>query len=163
MALLAGKLLEIIALGLAVPIENLASFTREPACNLKLLHYPPHYSNDSRQVGAGKHTDFGTLTILLQQPGKDGLQVYHDEKWLSVPAVEDVYVVNVGDLLGKWSGGVYRSTLHRVINSGDSHRYSVPCFYEGDYKATNPFDPSQKGGETVEEHIRRKFDLSYGL
>lgn len=160
---LAGKLLEIIALGLEVPIENLASFTHDPSCNLKLLHYPPHLSKDSRQAGAGAHTDFGTLTILLQQPGKHGLQVFHDEEWLSVPAVEDVFVINVGDLLSKWSRGVYRSTLHRVINSGGTDRYSVPCFYEGDYAATNPFDSSQKGGETVEEHIRRKFDLSYGL
>lgn len=152
-----------IALGLTVPLENLESFTREPACNLKLLHYPPHLSKDVRQAGAGAHNDFGTLTILLQQPGKHGLQVYHGEEWLNVPAVEDVFVINVGDLLSKWSGGVYRSTLHRVINASGSDRYSVPCFYEGDYSATNPFDPSQSGGETVEEHIRRKFDLSYGL
>lgn len=161
---LASKLLKIIVLGLAVPTENLCSFIREPACNLKLLHYPPHLSNDTRQTGAGAHTDFGTLTVLLQQPGKHGLQVHHQDEWLDVPAVEDVFVINVGDLLGKWSGGVYKSTLHRVINaSSDSNRYSVPCFYEGDYAATNPFDLSQSDGETVEEHIRRKFDLSYGL
>jgi isopenicillin N synthase-like dioxygenase len=161
---LATKLLEMIALGLGVPIVKLESFTRKPACNLKLLHYPPHLSKDSRQAGAGMHTDFGCLTILLQQPGKHGLEVYHNEEWLKIPAVEDVFVINVGDLLGKWSGGVYKSTLHRVINSSDSDRYSVPCFYEGDYSATNPFDSSQTAGEeTVEEHIRRKFDLSYGL
>jgi len=46
--------------------------------------------------------------------------------------------------------------------SGDD-RYSVPCFYEGDLTSKNPFDTGNKSGETVEMHIRRKFDESYGI
>lgn len=56
----------------------------------------------------------------------------------------------------------YRSTLHRVINAGDSDRYSVPCFYHGDMKTKNPFKPNSADTETVKEHIRKKFDTSYG-
>jgi len=84
--------------------------------NLKLLHYPPHTSTDPLQFGAGAHTDFGALTILLQQPGADGLQVYDAKngEWMPVPATEDVFVVNMGDLVQKWTGGQYASTLHRV-------------------------------------------------
>ena len=65
--------------------------------NLKLLHYPPHTSEDPLQFGAGAHTDFGTMTVLLQEPGKHGLQVYYapTDEWLPVPAREDVLIVNM--------------------------------------------------------------------
>ncbi|KAK5173918.1 uncharacterized protein LTR77_002599 [Saxophila tyrrhenica] len=162
---LTHHLLEMLVLALGYETENLTTLTAEPVMNLKLLHYPPHSSKDTRQFGAGAHTDFGTLTVLLQQPGKHGLEVYHaaDDEWLSVPAVEDVFVVNMGDLIQKWTGGEYSSTRHRVINAADGDRYSVPCFYQGDLRATNPFKPGEVDGETVEMHIRRKFDQSYGL
>lgn len=162
---LSNSLLEMLVIGLGHDPAVLESFTKEPVVNLKLLHYPTHTSKDERQFGAGQHTDFGTLTILLQQPGKHGLQVCYapSDEWLSVQAVEDVFVINMGDLVQKWTDGQYSSTLHRVINAADGDRYSVPCFYQGDLSATNPFKPDDDGGETVEEHIRRKFDQSYGL
>ncbi|EMD00770.1 hypothetical protein BAUCODRAFT_29134 [Baudoinia panamericana UAMH 10762] len=161
---LGQALLEMLAIGLGHDVSTLRDFTKEPVMNLKLLHYPPHLSRDERQFGAGAHTDFGSITILLQQPGKHGLQVFYapTQEWLSVPALENVFVVNMGDLIHKWTDGEYNSTLHRVINASDGDRYSVPCFYQGDLNATNPFKPGA-GDETVEEHIRRKFDSSYGL
>lgn len=160
-----GKaVLEMLVLGLGHDISTLQTFTKEPVVNLKLLHYPKHISIDSRQFGAGAHTDFGGITILLQQPEKHGLQVYHklSDAWIPVPALEDVFVVNIGDLVQKWTDGRYSSTLHRVINAADGDRYSVPCFYHGDMIATNPFNP-RDDSETVEQHIRRKFDSSYGI
>lgn len=162
---LSHAILELLVLGLGHPVSVLDTFTKDPVMNLKLLHYPPHLSADARQFGAGAHTDFGSITILLQQPGKHGLQVYHQgtQEWLSVPAVEDVFIVNIGDLFQKWSDGKYNSTLHRVVNTSGGDRYSVPCFYQGDLSATNPFKPECDSGETVGEHIRRKFDESYGL
>ena len=162
---LSTSLLEMLAIGLGQDPAVLTAFANDPVMNLKLLHYPPHNSTDDRQFGAGAHTDFGTLTILLQQPGKHGLQVYHEktDEWLSVPAVEDVFVINMGDLIQKWTDGKYSSTLHRVVNASDGDRYSVPCFYHGDMGATNPFKPGDDSGETVEDHIRKKFDKSYGL
>ena len=154
-----------LVLGLGHKVEVLDSFTRDPVQNLKLLHYPRHTSQDPKQFGAGEHTDFGALTMLLQQPGKHGLQVHYARtgEWLDVPARDDVFVVNLGDLTQKWTKGAYRSTVHRVINASGGDRYSVPCFYEGNFAATNPFDPSDTNGETVEEHVRKKFDSSYGL
>ena len=162
---LSHSLLEMLVIALGHEPKVLEKLTKEPVMNLKLLHYPPHTSKDTRQFGAGAHTDFGTMTTLLQQPGKHGLQVYYKptDEWLSVPAVEDVFVINMGDLIQKWTDGEYSSTLHRVINASDGERYSVPCFYQGDLGATNPFKPDVAGGETVEEHVRRKFDQSYGL
>ena len=153
----------VIALGHDAGV--LERFTKEPVMNLKLLHYPPHTSKDAKQFGAGARTDFGAVTFLLQQAGKDGLQVYYapTDEWLPVPAVEDVFVINMGDLVQKWTDGKYSSTIHRVTNAVDGDRYSVPCFYHGDMSATNPFKPEDVRGETVEEHIRMKFDQSYGL
>lgn len=162
---LARQLLEILVLALGQSADVLTTLTAEPAMNLKLLHYPPHPGTSPRQFGCGAHTDFGILTVLLQQPGKPGLQVWlqETEEWVDVPAVEDVLIVNMGDLVQKWTGGMYSSTLHRVINSGGGDRYSVPCFYQGDMRATNPFAGDQGNGETVEMHVRRRFEQSYGL
>jgi isopenicillin N synthase-like dioxygenase len=160
---LCDTMMEILTLGLGHDISVLRDFTSEPAANLKLLHYPPHLSKDERQFGAGAHTDFGALTVLLQQPGKHGLQVFDrtSGEWIPVPAVEDIFVVNIGDLIHKWTGGKYNSTVHRVLNISGGDRYSVPCFYQGTMTATNPFKAGES--ETVEMHIRRKFDSSYGL
>jgi len=93
-----AELCELLAQGLGHDVSVLENFTDDPVVNLKLLHYPPHDSNDRKLFGAGAHTDFGTLTILLQLPGKDKLQVYHDEQWLQILGVKDVFVVNMGNL-----------------------------------------------------------------
>ena len=185
---LSTSLLEMLVIGLDLDVSVLKTFVAEPVMNLKLLHYPPHISKDARQFGAGAHTDFGAITILLQQPGKHGLQVYYapTDEWLHVPAVEDVFVINMGDLIQKWTDGKYSSTLHRVINAAGEDRYSVPCFFQGDLNATNPFKPGgdrysvpcffegdlnatnpfksgEQDGETVEQHIRKKYDQVYGV
>lgn len=161
---LCNKLIEMLVIALGHSPSVLEHFTREPVMNLKLLHYPPHTSKDPMQFGAGAHTDFGAMTILLQQPGVEGLQVYDtvSDEWMPVPALEDVFVVNIGDLIQKWTDGKYSSTVHRVINKAGGDRYSVPCFFHGDVGATNPFTPGASS-ETVEHHIRKKFDASYGL
>merc|ERR1711879_525817 len=86
------------------------------------------------------HTDCGFLTILLQQVGTRGLQVKtkvseQNYYWVDVPAIPGTFVVNLGDMAQYWSGGLYKSTLHRVLikNKAKSalsslERYSVPFF-----------------------------------
>jgi isopenicillin N synthase-like dioxygenase len=82
---------------------------------------------------------------------------------LPIPGLEDILIINMGDLMYDWTEGKYSSTLHRVRNISGGDRYSIPCFYEGDLSATNPFRPENKSGETVEQHVRKKFERSYGL
>ena len=79
---------------------------------LERLKYPPHTFTDKCQFGAGQHTDYGGLTILLQQPGEDGLEVWHTatHQWIELPALEDKFVINLGDLIQRWTGGMYKST-----------------------------------------------------
>lgn len=69
---------------------------------------------------------------------------------------ENAFVVNIGDLLELWTGGFYRSALHRVINRGENHRYSAPFFYNGN--GDLEFEPIDNSGfkTTVSEHIRGK-------
>ncbi|RFU32381.1 hypothetical protein B7463_g3977, partial [Scytalidium lignicola] len=162
----AHHLLKILALGLPYADDIFEEFMLEPVANVRLLHYPPQTSKDERQLGAGAHTDFGCITLLLQQPDTTGLEVLYPptNSWIPVPAVADRFIVNIGDLLDKWTGGHYRSALHRVINFGETDRYSVPFFYSGNL-ATRlmPLDGSEGEGITVEEHIKGKFKKSYSM
>lgn len=84
--------------------------------------------------------------------------------WIPVPAREDVFIVNVGDLLDGWTKGRYRSAVHRVLNRSSKHRYSVPFFFNGNLSfKLRPLDGSDDANAiSVEEHIKRKFDQSYG-
>ena len=132
---------------------------------LKLLRYPAHTSVDPRQYGSGEHSDYGGITILLQQPGKDGLEVWHaaTKQWIYVPAVEDKFVINLGDMVQKWTGGEYKSTVHRVLNKVGGERFTVPAFWYGDLDATNPLNPNDKSGETVSQHLKKQFNRAYAL
>jgi isopenicillin N synthase-like dioxygenase len=119
-------------------------------------------------VTAGAHTDFGCTTILLQQPDRHGLQVLYPptKTWVPVPAKEDVLIVNVGDLLDKWTKGRYRSAVHRVVNIGTADRYSIAYFYQGNLTTKlAPLDGSSGSDlvvETVEDHIKGKFKKTFG-
>ena len=72
------------------------------------------------QLRAGAHTDYGVLTIL--KSGGPGLQAKKDEgngpeeeRWIDIPFVEDAFIINIGDLMQRWTNGKWKSTLHRVL------------------------------------------------
>ncbi|RFU24288.1 hypothetical protein B7463_g12051, partial [Scytalidium lignicola] len=156
--------MEVLIVSLGYSASILDTFTHDPAMYLKLLRYPEHNFTDPRQFGSGQHTDYGGLTILLQHPGQDGLEVWHaaTQQWIALPALEDKFVINLGDLIQRWTGGVYKSTLHRVINKTGDERFAVPAFWHGDLDTTNPFDPHDNK-DTVVEFILKKFNKGYGL
>jgi isopenicillin N synthase-like dioxygenase len=159
--------LDIIAAGLPYGPDVFKDFVSNDAVSsIRLLHYPPDTSNSASQLGAGAHTDFGAITLLLQD-GTGGLQVwdYSSEIWRDVTPDQDAYVVNVGDMLQMWTSGKYKSSLHRVINRSGKDRYSVPFFFDGNIDTVlDPLDGSvgEGSGLTVEMHMRERFQSTYG-
>lgn len=135
-------------------------FCKDPVASIRLLHYPPQPKIEDRlQLGAGAHTDFGAVTLLLQDD-KAGLQVLDQSSgdWINVPPDGDAYVVNVGDMLDKWTKGKYKSNVHRVINESGRDRYSVPFFFDGNLDCVlDPLDGSDGEGITVEEHMMERY------
>ncbi|KAI1393298.1 Clavaminate synthase-like protein, partial [Hypoxylon trugodes] len=162
MLALSKVLLKLLARGLpkswGQPPDVMDEFAVNPSMPMRFLHYAPQEVLDGRQFGVGDHTDFGGVTILLQEMNTKGLEVWYPptETWIPVPPKEGTYVINMGDMMQKWTAGYYRSARHRVITSGSNHRYSVPWFLNGQLKLKcETLDGS--GVETiVGEHIRQR-------
>lgn len=145
---------------------------REPACPLRLLHYPPtpaHVAGKSRQLGSSAHTDFGALTLLLQD-SHEGLEVLDRETgdWVLVPPKRGAFVINIADMMTMVTGGEYKSSMHRVINRNETDRYSVVFFMDGnvDYKLRRLDRIGQPIGEgeellSVEEYMLGKRHSTY--
>ncbi|MEM9026273.1 MAG: 2OG-Fe(II) oxygenase family protein [Verrucomicrobiota bacterium] len=82
---------------------------------LRLLHYPPVEAVQEGQLGAGAHTDYGTLTVLFQDDA-GGLQVQNvNGEWVDAPPIPGTVVINTGDLIARWSNDRFKSTPHRVV------------------------------------------------
>ena len=85
--------------------------------------------------GVGEHTDYGLLT-LLRQDSVGGLQVRTASGWIEARPIEDSFVCNIGDMLDRMTGGMYRSTPHRVrLNTSGRDRLSFPLFFDPDMEA----------------------------
>jgi isopenicillin N synthase-like dioxygenase len=172
MTKLAQSVLEIIACALPYGdrvAEVFKEFTSNtPAAPMRLLHYPPQPPTSTKQFGASAHTDFGAITLLLQDDNP-GLQVvdprFEEETWVGVSPQRDAYVVNIGDMLSMWTKGQYKSSLHRVLNVKGRDRYSIVYFFDGNLDCKLlPFDGSSVAGEsiTVEQHMIKRMTESYG-
>lgn len=85
------------------------------------------------QFSAGAHSDYGCLTFLLTD-GTPGLQIFLDDQWNDVPWVPGTIVVNLGDMLERWTGGQYHSTVHRVVNTSGRERFSAAFFVEPNFE-----------------------------
>jgi isopenicillin N synthase-like dioxygenase len=128
---LAATLLRSIAAGLELDGDFFADRMRHPQCFLRMLRYPP-----GATVGdavTGQHTDYGAITLLATD-GVPGLEVWPRDGtgWLAVEAPPGSLVVNLGDMLARWTNDRYVSTPHRVVATGAGERISIPFFVNPD-------------------------------
>ncbi|UJR16079.1 hypothetical protein I4U23_002992 [Adineta vaga] len=114
-------------------------FRNEPTCLFRIFNYPASFcqqEGNENLWGVGEHTDYGMLTILLQDD-IGGLQVKTSKnEWIQAPPISDTFVCNIGDMLDRMTGGYYRSTPHRVRNlSTKRDRLSFPFFLDPHWDA----------------------------
>ena len=125
------RLLPALALALDLPPGWFEPYFRQPTTFLRLLHYPPHAPDAPDDAfGSAPHTDYGFMTILCQDE-QGGLEVRRrDGTWLAAPPLPGTWVVNVADMLSRWTNGRWQSTPHRVKNLSGGDRYSCPYFFD---------------------------------
>lgn len=168
---LGQRLMRGLALALDLPEDHFDPCVTEADAILRLLHYPPQPANPRPdEKGCGAHTDFGALTLLLQDDA-GGLQVRPADTgvWTDAPPIPGTYVVNLGDMIERWTNRRYRSTLHRVINISGRERHSVPYFFTPNHDALVECLPTCLApGErplyepvTVEQHMIECYQRTY--
>ncbi len=125
------KILKAMALALGEEEQFFSRYFTFPISVLRLLHYP---SQMQQTNGAGAHTDYGCITLLYQDQS-GGLQVLNrQDQWIDASPVPGSFVVNIGDLMQRWTNDVYRSTKHRVSSpTTGKTRFSMPFFVEPDF------------------------------
>ncbi|KAL7168075.1 hypothetical protein ACSBR2_038506 [Camellia fascicularis] len=123
-----------LALNLEVDFFDRQEMLGKPIATLRLLHYEGRVSDPMKGIyGAGAHSDFGLITLLATDD-VCGLQICKDkdakpQKWEFVAPLKGAFIVNLGDMLERWSNCIFRSTLHRVLGNGQE-RYSIAYFVE---------------------------------
>ena len=172
MSELGDRILSVIAVSLDLEPGWFKPYFSPASATQRLIHYPPQSEGAVfNQIGAGAHTDWGGITLLAQDT-TGGLEVRtRDGRWVEATPIPQTFVVNLGDLMARWTNGVYRSNLHRVKNvSSQRHRYSVPFFYSPSPDSVIEPVPSclraspERKFETctAADHMREMFQRSYG-
>lgn len=167
-----------IAISLDLPPNFLISRHQRYEHTLRFLHYPPLPTDltanlTDGQSRAGAHSDYGSVTLLFQDR-VDGLEVQtRSGEWIPAPPVADAVLMNLGDLLERWTNGIFRSTQHRVNRPTgdcvDQSRYSIAFFCHPDsdvevaclpnyYSEDNPprYPPIQAG-----EYLLSRLNATY--
>lgn len=139
-----ANIMQAIALGLNLRADYFTPFFDRREYSLRLLHYPcirPGDVSDQGYKRAGTHTDYNQITLLLQdQVG--GLQVMNSaDQWVDVEPEPGAIIVNTGDLMERWSNGLFKSTVHRVVapytaSKDLPERYSIAYFVKPNREAT---------------------------
>lgn len=107
-------------------------YTNDPLILFRIFNYPA--TVEEQGWGVGEHTDYGLLTIL-KQDRTGGLQVRSKSGWIDAPPIPGSFVCNIGDMLDRMTGGLYRSTPHRVKSPAERGRLSFPFFFDPNFDA----------------------------
>jgi len=164
---LSHRLLAGLALSLKLDANYFADrYTKAPLTLFRIFSYPP--PADPALWGVGEHTDYGLLTILLQDDA-GGLEVKSHSQWISAPPVPGSFVCNIGDMLDRMTRGIFRSTPHRVRNPAPRPRLSFPFFFDPNFFArVQPIDlpadeiPPDDRDQRWDRASVHAFDGTYG-
>jgi len=129
-------LMEGIAQSLGLPARYFHDrYTADPLILFRLFNYPSRPAAPDVLWGVGEHTDYGLLT-MLRQDDVGGLQIKTASGWVDAPPLPHSFVCNIGDMLDRMTGGLYRSTPHRVrINTSGRDRLSFPLFFDPNFES----------------------------
>ena len=172
MIALGRHLFGLLARSVDLPYDHFADGLAEPQCGVRLLRYPPQPADAAfNRLGAGAHSDWGSITILMQDD-VGGLEVRNaDGEWLLAAPIPGSFVINIGQMMELFTAGLYRANLHRVRNNTTSRdRYSVATFFELDplYRMQRANtcvandDTADSAPLTIGEHIEAMARASYG-
>jgi isopenicillin N synthase-like dioxygenase len=170
---LGGTLMRTVALALGVNEHFFDGKIDRHFSTLPANHYPePAGDPLPNQVRAGEHTDFGSLTILAVSQRSGGLQVkLKNGSWLDVVSEPDEFIVNIGDMMQRWTNDRWMSNVHRVVNPTEaqrkgSRRMSIGYFLHPNYDAeiaclptcTGPDRPSRYPPVRAGDMMRQKLE-----
>jgi isopenicillin N synthase-like dioxygenase len=174
---LAARLMRAFATGLGIAEDFFADKMDRHISTLRLVRYPVlEAAPEPGSVRAGAHTDTGTLTILRIDEALGGLQVQRrDGRWVDVQAVPDSFVINVGDMMMRWTNDRWTSTVHRVVNppvgEAQADRLSIVFFNQPNYDAVvacietcqSADNPPRHPPVTSGEHRLKRYAETYGF
>jgi isopenicillin N synthase-like dioxygenase len=145
---LGERMLPVLARALDMPADWFVPFfANEAHINLRFLHYPPQDVVDDEQFGQGPHTDNSFVTILARTD-VPGLAVrLPSDHWLAPPVIDGTFLVNLGNVMKRWSNDRFLSTPHAVLNDSGTDRYAIAFFYSPNPDSVIECLPSCTGPE----------------
>lgn len=140
---LSDSIFSLFAVGLNLPDDHFVPLTRKPASIMNVNYYPPTRDEPGTELsGIGAHSDYEAFAMLWQDD-VGGLQIESPEgEWQAVEPLNNTLVINIGDLMSRWTNDRFRATRHRVINSKGKERVSFACFGNTNYHALIECIPS---------------------
>ena len=188
------KILRILAIGLRIDGNlGIEWFTdkydplKASGSIFRFLHYPSQNSlNPEALIRAGAHSDYGSMTLLIQKENQEGLEIYTEKQWKPVPYISasenfpgmaPPLIVNIADQLSYWTSGLLKSTIHRVrfpakVQESGQDRYSIVFFsHPNDETVLVPVpSPLTNGGRgvskgnliTAKQHLDKRLAATYG-
>lgn len=178
-SMLAKKLMQAIALGLGLDETYFDNWLAQPMATLAPLRYPPihtihkdkAHTCHTQTLSAGAHTDFGCLALLAQD-NIAGLQIRTaNDTWQTIHPRKSCLIVNIGDMLELWTGGLYRAPQHRVLNTSHHMRHSLAFFYDPQYDTPLHVLPNCPNADDIKAdrqkpitalaHLLQKIDASF--
>jgi isopenicillin N synthase-like dioxygenase len=124
------RMLPVFAVALGMPADFFARFfTNEGHANLRFLHYPPQDPGEDNLFGQAPHTDNSFMTALARTD-VPGLAVrLPSGEWFPPPVIPGTFLINLGNIMRRWSNDRFLSTPHGVLNDSGADRYSIAYFH----------------------------------